>query len=613
MKKYVKLGAILNDNGICEFNIWAPGRKRVDVHIVHPGDSFIKLRRAARGYFRGPAKGIGAGALYYLRLDDELERPDPASRYQPAGVHGPSQVISTTYPWSDRGWQGIPIEQYILYELHIGTFSTEGTFAGVKGRLDYLKELGITAIELMPVAQFPGKRNWGYDGVFPYAVQNTYGGPTELHELVDACHNNGLAVVLDVVYNHLGPEGNYLRDFGPYFTTRYNTPWGEAVNFDGSYGDEVRNYFIQDALSWVNDYHVDALRLDAVHAIFDRSPINIIEELTAAVHGLGRKLGRRVYVIAESNANDVRLIRPRRSGGYDVDAVWNDDFHHTLHASLTQEKSGYYLDYGNKHQLKKVFSEGFAYTGQYAPFWKRSRGTSSRRLASSKFVVFSQNHDQTGNRMYGERLSKLVSFEALKLAAAVVLLSPCLPLIFMGEEYAEEAPFLYFVDHSSEELIKAVRKGRNEEFAAFRWKVEPPDPASAATMVKSTLDQALAQSSGHREMLQYYRRLIMLRRNLPVLSNLSKRHIAVSDNAQGLLYVHRWLGESSVTQYFNFSRHTMPLDLTVSTKGWYELIDSADEKWLGKGTLVEIAEGGKIMHAAVQPFSALMLGTSPAE
>jgi len=611
MKKYIEPGAILRSDGVCEFNLWAPGRKRVHIHLVDPEDRFIELRRVTGGYFRGREENIGAGALYYIRLDDELERPDPASRYQPDGVHGPSQVISMVYPWSDGDWHGIPIEQYIFYELHTGTFSSEGTLAAVKNRLDYLRELGVTAVELMPVAQFPGSRNWGYDGVFPYAVQNSYGGPEALQELVDACHKKGLAVVLDVVYNHLGPEGNYLRDFGPYFTDQYCTPWGEAINYDGTYSDGVRNYFIQNALHWVKDFHVDALRLDAVHAIFDQSPVNIIEELTAAVHRLGCKSGRKVYVIAESNANDVRLVKPHRSGGYGVDAVWNDDFHHSLHTLLTKEKSGYYLDYGDMHQMKKAFAQGFVYSGQYAPFWKRSRGTSSRRLSPAKFVVFSQNHDQIGNRMYGERLSSLMSFEALKLAAAGVLLSPFLPLIFMGEEYGEEAPFLYFVDHSDQQLIEAVRKGRREEFAAFRWKVEPPDPASITTLEKSIMQHSCVQLTGHREMFDYYKRLIFLRRNMKVLSNLSRLNMHVSNDVKGLLRVERSLDENRVIQYFNFGKHAIPLGSAIFMQVWHLIIDSADRRWGGCGTRVETAAGGKIKYAEVQPLTTLMLGNRP--
>ena len=613
MNQKNKPGAVLHDCDMCEFIVWAPYRKRVHVHMIKPREQLIELRRAAGGYFRGLMKGAGAGSLYYLRLDDTLERPDPASMFQPAGVHGPSQITSRVFPWTDQSWQGIRFADYIFYELHTGAFSRQGTFAAIKNRLDYFKKLGITALELMPVAQFPGSRNWGYDGVFPYAVQNSYGGPAGLQELVDACHSKGLAVVLDVVYNHLGPEGNYLRDFGPYFTKQYATPWGEAVNYDGPYSYGVRNYFIQNALYWINDFHIDAIRLDAVHAILDKSPINIIEEITTAVHKLGHKLGRNVHVIAEDNSNDVRLIRPRRSGGYGIDAVWNDDFHHSLHTVLTQEKAGYYRDYGNVAKLKKAFSDGFVYTGQYAPFWKRNRGSISGRFSPSKFVVFSQNHDQVGNRMYGERLSKLVPFDKLKLAAAIVLLSPYLPLLFMGEEYGEESPFLYFVDHSDVNLIEAVRKGRREEFSSFKWKVEPPDPVSRSTFLKSTLNQAIAREKGHREMLDYYRRLIFLRRNLPALSNLNKHLMSVSCDVKNLLQVNRWLHESSVVQYFNLGQDEISLELQTAGKDWYLLIDSAEQRWCGPGTQVKTAADGKVQSAMIQPFSIVMLGNHPSD
>ncbi|MBN1375747.1 MAG: malto-oligosyltrehalose trehalohydrolase [Dehalococcoidia bacterium] len=612
MKKYVKPGALLHDDGTCEFIVWAPYCKRVDIHITTPAERSVKLSRRPNGYFSGRLENIREGPLYYVSLDDKLDRPDPASRFQPSGVHGPSQIISSVFSWSDQRWQGLPVEQYIFYEIHTGTFSREGTFAAIIKRLDYLKKLGITAIELMPVAQFPGSRNWGYDGVYPYAVQNSYGRPAELKELVNACHCSGLAVVLDVVYNHIGPEGNYLRDFGPYFTKQYGTPWGEAINFDGPNSDGVRHYFIQNALYWISDFHIDALRLDAVHAVFDQSPVNIIEELTSAVHNLGRKLERKVHVFAESNANDARLVRPHRTGGYGVDAVWNDDFHHALHTVLTRERNGYYSDYGNKHKLKKALTDGFVYTGQYAPFWKRSRGSPSSRLSPGKFVVFSQNHDQIGNRICGERLSKLATLDKLKLAAAMVLLSPYLPLLFMGEEYGEESPFLYFVDHSDQKLLEAVRKGRRAEFSSFHGKDEPSDPAVRSTFTKSTLDMSVIRKKGHRELLDYYRRLIFLRRHSPALYHLSRHHMQVSYSAKDLLQINRSMGDTRVVQYYNLGKDRIPLDLKTNEAVWHLLIDSADRRWLGKGSLVEISSSGKVQNAVVQPASIIMLSNQAA-
>jgi maltooligosyltrehalose trehalohydrolase len=337
----------------------------------------------------------------------------------------------------------------------VGAYTKKGTFESIIPHLDELKKLGITAIELMPVAQFPGTRNWGYDGVYPYAVQNSYGGPEGFKRLVNACHGRGLALVLDVVYNHLGPEGNYLWDFGPYFTDRYKALWGFSINFDGPHSDDVRHYFIQNALYWVTEFHVDALRVDAVHAILDFSAEPFLEELASAVHDEAKRLNRRVYLIAESALNDTRVIRSREFGGYGLDAQWNDDFHHALHTVLTGERMGYYRDFGRLQDLAKALLEGFVYSGEYSPYRRRRHGNSSRDIPAHRFVVFSQNHDQVGNRMRGERLSELVCFERTKLAAGVMTLSPFIPLLFMGEEYGETAPFQYFVSHSDPDLRRS--------------------------------------------------------------------------------------------------------------------------------------------------------------
>jgi maltooligosyltrehalose trehalohydrolase len=416
-------------------------------------------------------QGVKPGTRYFYRLDGNTERPDPASKFQPEGVHGPSQVIDPHFVWEELHWSGIPFSHYVLYELHVGTFTAQGTFDAIVPHLDELKDLGITSIEIMPVAQFPGDRNWGYDGVYPGAVQNSYGGPEGLKRLIDACHQRGLAVTLDVVYNHLGPEGNYLCDFGPYFTDRYHTPWGAAINFDGPDSDAVRRFFIENALSWVTEFRLDALRLDAVHGIFDFSALHFLQELAAAVHEQAERLNRRIYVIAESDLNDVRLVSSPELGGYGLDAQWNDDFHHALHTLLTGERTGYYEDFGRIQDLAKAFAEGFVYSGAYSPARRRRHGNTSKDLAADRFVVCAQNHDQVGNRLKGDRLSALVSFEGLKLAAAVVLLSPFIPLLFMGEEYGETAPFPYFVSHSDPDLIEVVRRGRRAEFAMCRGRM----------------------------------------------------------------------------------------------------------------------------------------------
>ena len=436
----ITLGATYLGNGKTRFEVWAPLASRVDLHILSPKDRIVAMEPRARGYHEIVADKVAPGSRYFYRFNDK-ERPDPASRFQPEGVHGPSEVVKTDFRWQDRNWFGPELKDYVIYELHVGAFTPEGTFDAIIPRLEYLKELGITAVELMPVAQFPGARNWGYDGVAPFAPQNSYGGPEGLKQLVDACHENGLAVVLDVVYNHLGPEGNYLGEFGAYFTDRYHTPWGWAVNFDGPDSDEVRKYFIQNALYWVGEFHIDALRLDAVHAILDHSPRPFLLELGEAVHREAGRIHRRIYLMPESADNDARLLRARELGGFALDAQWNDDFHHCLHVLLTGERSGYYEDYSRVDQLAKSFRQGFVYSGEYSGFRKRRHGSPAGDIPAERFVVFSQNHDQVGNRMFGDRLCRLAGFEGAKLAAGAVLLSPFVPLLFMGEEYGETAPF----------------------------------------------------------------------------------------------------------------------------------------------------------------------------
>jgi maltooligosyltrehalose trehalohydrolase len=509
------LGAIPLPDGSTLFRVWVPRAEQVALVLPDQNREPVPLTADPDGYFSVTVTDIKAGERYWYLLDGTIRRPDPASQSQPDGVHGPSQVVDhQLFSWSDQTWPGVPLEQYIIYELHVGAFTREGTFDGVISRLDYLIELGITAVELMPVAQFPGDRNWGYDGTFPFAPQNSYGGPDGLKRLVDACHARGLAVILDVVYNHLGPEGNYLHGFGPYFTDRYRTPWGDAVNFDGPDSDPVRHYFISNALHWITRYHIDALRLDAIHGIYDFSALHILQELTEAIHCQARTLGRPVHVIAESDLNDVRIIKPVDAGGYGLDAQWCDDLHHSLRALLTGERAGYYQDFGRFEELVKALTEGFVLSGQYSSFRKRRHGSLSAQIPSRQLVVFSQNHDQVGNRMRGERLSEHLSTQQLLLAAATVLLSPYLPLLFMGEEYAETAPFPYFVSHGDANLVESVRKGRLEEFAAFGSDGTPPDPQAVETFLSAKLDQEQRHTAEHRSVFDWYRDLIRLRKEL---------------------------------------------------------------------------------------------------
>ncbi|MCI0483050.1 MAG: malto-oligosyltrehalose trehalohydrolase [candidate division NC10 bacterium] len=592
------LGARALGGERCQFCVWAPQSERVEVHLVAPRERLAPLQPEHRGYHAAVLEDVGPGSLYLYRLDGTTERPDPASRCQPQGVHGPSQVVNSDFPWEDQGWSGLPLEAYIIYELHVGTFTSEGTFDALIPHLDTLADVGITAIELMPVAQFPGTRNWGYDGVYPFAVQKSYGSVEGLKRLVNACHQREIAVVLDVVYNHLGPEGNFLGHFGPYFTERYRTPWGPAINFDGAWSDEVRRYFIENALYWIMECHIDALRLDALHAILDLSAHPFLKELAAAVHEQAERIGRRVYLIAESDLNDTKLIRAQEVGGFALDAQWNDDFHHALHTLLTGERSGYYQDFGTLRHLVTALTDGYVYAGQYSRFRGCRHGNPSTSIPARKFIVCSQNHDQVGNRMFGERLSQLVDFDALKLAAAVILLSPYIPLLFMGEEYGEPAPFPYFVSHSDPALVEAVRRGRREEFAAFGWQGEVPDPQDEGTFLSAKLDHKLRYDGHHRVLHDFYRELIRLRKTLPALASLNKEQMEVTGyESQKVAFVRRWSGDDEAFTVFQFADTQVSATLPVPEGRWRKRLDSSDERWQGNGSSLpdQLKSAGEVM------------------
>ncbi len=578
----MKLGSQYQGNNKTKFTVWAPMRDRVEVRIVSPEERFIELDKDEWGYWQGEAENVAPGTLYFYRLDGEKERPDPASHHQPQGVHGPSEVIDQqSYSWKDGDWQGVPLAEMIIYELHVGTFTSEGTFAAIIDKLPYLKDVGVNAIEIMPIAQFPGDRNWGYDGVYVYGVQNSYGGPTGLKQLVDACHREGIAVVLDAVYNHLGPEGNYLWDYGPYFTDKYKTPWGSAVNFDDAYSNETRNYFIENALYWLEDYHIDALRLDAIHAIYDMSARPFLQQLAARV----AELKRPRYLIAESELNDVRVLRSPELGGLGLDGQWCDEFHHTLHTLITGEKDGYYCEFGTMEQLEKAYKQGYVYDGIYSPFRKRNHGNSPEGFSSERFVVCVQNHDQVGNRFGGDRLSTLVDFEALKLAAAAMLLSPFVPMLFMGEEFGEEAPFMYFVSHTDPGLIEAVRKGRAEEFKSFGWDKEVPDPQGEAVFMQSKLNWDKIEEGKHGALRSLYKQLIQLRQKTPALAKLDKNSLEVrSLEEEKILWVVRQAPESKVLYVMNFNSQPRTISLPIPQTSWTKILDTSDQQWMGPGT-----------------------------
>ena len=571
--------------GKTRFRVWAPSVTSVEVELVDGVPLKTPLQRDGE-YFHGLVPAA-PGDRYWYWLDGTVRRPDPASRSQPDGVHGPSQVIDPMFAWSDSLWRGIALEEYILYELHVGTFTPQGTFDGVISRLDYLCDLGITAVELMPVAQFPGERNWGYDGAYPFAPQNSYGGPDGLKRLVDACHSRGLAVILDVVYNHLGPEGNYLHSFGSYFTDRYRTSWGDAVNFDGPGSDPVRHYFVSNALYWVTEYHFDALRLDAIHGIYDFSALHILQELAEAVHRQGESLGRRVQVIAESDLNDVRVINSPDSGGYGLDAQWNDDFHHALWALLTGERAGYYGDFGLFSDLVKGFRDGFVLSGGYSSFRRRRHGSSSANHPPYQFVAFSQNHDHVGNRMRGERPSEHLSTQQLMLAAATVLLSPYVPLLFMGEEYAESAPFPYFVSHGDADLVESVRRGRQEEFAAFAHQGSPPDPQSEATFLSAKVDQEQRHRGDHCAIFDFYRELIRLRKECAPLARLSREDMQFDAcEEEQVLAIIRYADDGQVLCLLNYSDQIRVIRPPLAAGTMSVLLDSTGRLQPGNSVTV---------------------------
>lgn len=582
----MKVGSTYLGNNRCEFVVWAPFLKEVAVKVVSSTEKIIPMQQHDLGYWRVTADNIAPGTRYFYQLEGRGDRPDPASQFQPDDVHGASAVVDHhSFQWTDQQWSGIPLEDLIIYELHIGTFTPESTFEAVIPRLKQLYELGINAIEIMPIAQFPGSRNWGYDGVYPYAAQSSYGGVEGLKKLVDAAHQQGISVVLDVVYNHFGPEGNYIGEYAPFFTERHRSPWGSAINFDGPYSYGVRNYFLQNALYWFDKFHIDALRLDASDTIYDLGAKHFLQELSETVDEFSKQQGRKFYLTAESDLSDARVVREISAGGYGIDAQWNDGFHHCVHTLLTGEQVGYYTDYGTCEQLAKAFKKTFVFSWDYSPYRNRWHGSDVSDRPGQQFVVCIQNHDQVGNRLLGERLTHLVSFEGLKLAAGALFLSPNVPLLFMGEEYAEEAHFLYFVSHSDPQLIEAVRAGRKEEFAEFHIEGEYADPESVETFQRSQLNWESRNEGNHKVLLEFYRYLIQLRRTIPALKKLDKQNLeATVVEEKKLLFLKRWQPESQIFCVMNFNSQAVTFKPPNLTGTWQKILDSAETKWSGSGT-----------------------------
>ncbi len=579
-----KHGALYDPNSnTTTFRVWAPVAEKVQL-VLDEGDRrrHAEMSPVGEGYYQS-VTNAGPGTRYMYQVDDEPPRPDPGSRSQPDGVHSASAVVDPVFKWTDHKWSGIPLEEYVIYEMHVGTFTTEGTFESAISELSRLKKLGITAVEVMPIAQFPGDRNWGYDGVYMYAAQHSYGGLTGFQKFVNAAHELGLAVVLDVVYNHFGPEGNYLSCFGPYFIEKYRTPWGSGINFDSAHSDGVRDFFIGNAVFWIQDCHVDALRLDAVHAIIDTSAYPFLQQLTAAVHSLGRARHRRVHVMGENDRNDPKFTISTDLGGLGADTQWSDDFHHALHGVLTGERHGYYKDFGLVSQLAKAFTDGFVYDGCYSPHRQRHHGADSRHQDGIRFIVCSQNHDQVGNRPMGERLRSLLSFERTKLAAALPLCSPYIPLIFMGEESGAESPFLYFVSHGDADLIEAVRQGRKKEFREFFARGEAPDPQSESTFNQSKL--VPDQGNRGKAITRLYKDLIQLRKKIIAMKPLNKRHTSAWPNDfNSTLVIKRDSEEESVLILFNLAEQTQQLSVPAPCGDWTTLLDTEDSIYEGYGS-----------------------------
>jgi maltooligosyltrehalose trehalohydrolase len=600
-----QLGIHFREKNKAEILVWAPEKANL---CVHTESHKIPLVKEGQGYWSGATSLIKPGDRYNIGFGSgQKAYPDPCSRSQPDGVHGMSEAIDLgSFKWTDGKWKNPSLKDYIIYELHVGTYTTEGHFMALVEKLDYIKKLGITAIELMPLAQFPGKNNWGYDGVFPFAVQNSYGGPKALQNFVDQCHKTGIAVILDVVYNHVGPEGNYLGDFAPYFTEKYKTPWGSAVNFDDAHCDGVRRFVIENALMWYRDFHIDALRMDAVHAIKDFSPHHILKELKIQVDAFAKEKNKKHYLIVESDLNDPKYIEGLKEKGYGMHAQWTDEFHHALRRAAGEKPMGYYADFNGVSHLAKAYRDAYVYDGQYSKERNKVFGASCKGMPGHRFIVFAQNHDQVGNRMMGERSGTLYSLEMQKLMAGAVFVSPFLPLLFMGEEFGEKQPFHYFVSHSDSDLIKAVREGRKREFKDFNQQDEAPDPFDAKIFNESVLNWERINQEPHSSLLDFYKTLISLRKQHPVLKRPERKKLsAEADEKANTLVLKRCYGLVELICIMNFSKKKNSIVFATNKGQWKILLDSSAQTWSGPGSLNKECWVEK--ECQLQPESILIL------
>ncbi|KQS26798.1 malto-oligosyltrehalose trehalohydrolase [Dyadobacter sp. Leaf189] len=576
-----RAGAWYTETGV-QFRVWAPERKRMRLQLFGSNEEFHDMQPVGEGYYELHLNRVPNGTKYKFLPEGETAFPDPASQFQPEGVHGPSAIVDHQYfQWSDLSWKGRAFDELIIYELHIGTFTAEGTFKAAAEKLPELAASGINAIELMPVSEFPGNRNWGYDGTYPYAVHSGYGGPDGLKYFVNAAHENGIAVILDVVFNHLGPEGNYLHEFGPYFTECYVTPWGKAINMDGEWSDGVRNYFSDLVPFWYEEYHLDGLRLDAIHTIYDKGAVHFWELVEQKLKQARQRNGRTFHMIAESDLNSPKVVKSAEYGGYGFDAQWLDDFHHAFYVMLDPAGADRYADFGKVEQVAKAFTDGFVHSGEYVKFRKRRHGASSVGLPGDSFVVFNLNHDQVGNRVGGERLSVLVDFERQKLAAAAIMLSPYVPMLFMGEEYGEDTPFFYFVSHTEEDLIEKVVEGRASEFAEFGWDEQPPNPQEEDTFQRSKIQWEKRNTGKYRVLRDWHSTLIKLRQTHPALRNFNKNDVRVHLLGPQAFVLIRLSADQQVQLacIFNLSDNTVTWTFPEDKPQWTVLLDSAEMQW----------------------------------